>query len=84
MTVYFIVYACLNGKLGLADVWYAGFAGAVFGPVWWFLVCILACVLALVFMLALRIRSVVFIPFMAAGGFIALPFFFRHTSVILL
>jgi hypothetical protein len=79
--IYFLVYACLKGRLGLADVWYAGFAGAMFGPVWWTLVSILACILTFVCMLILRFRSIVFIPFMTVSGFIVLPLFFKFSSI---
>jgi prepilin signal peptidase PulO-like enzyme (type II secretory pathway) len=80
MAVFIAVYACLKGKLGLADVWYAGFAGAVFGPVWWLPVSVGGCVFALGYMLVFRRRSVAFIPFMAAGGMVALPFFLKFAG----
>jgi hypothetical protein len=75
LAVYVLAYALLKGKLGLADVWYAGFAGAVFGPVWWLAVSSAGCVFALGYMLVFRRRSVAFIPFMAAGGTVMFPFF---------
>jgi hypothetical protein len=78
LAVFLLVYAFLKGKLGLADVWYAGLAGAVFGPVWWLAASAAGCVLALGYMLVFRRSSVAFIPFMAAGGAIALPFFLRY------
>jgi hypothetical protein len=74
-SVYFPVYLFARGKLGLADVWYAAFTGCVFGPAWWYAVSIAGCILALVYMGVYRPRSIAFIPFMAAGGLAALPFF---------
>jgi prepilin signal peptidase PulO-like enzyme (type II secretory pathway) len=76
--VYFLVFKLAEGKLGLADVWYAAFSGSVFGPAWWAFMSLGGCVLALAYMLACRARAVPFIPFMAAGGIALLPFFLRY------
>jgi hypothetical protein len=73
--VYFLVFKAAAGKLGLADVWYAGFSGCVFGPVWWSVMSLCGCVFTLVYMLVCRVRMVSFIPFMAAGGIALVPFF---------
>lgn len=82
MAVFAAVYVCLKGKLGLADVWYAGFAGAVFGPFWWLPALAAGCVFALGYMLLSRRRSAAFIPFMAAGGMAALPFFLKYAGEV--
>jgi prepilin signal peptidase PulO-like enzyme (type II secretory pathway) len=71
--VFFLVFLVSGKRLGLADVWYAGLAGSVLGPVWWYPAMGLACVLAVVYMLASRRRSVPFIPFMAAGSVCIIP-----------
>jgi hypothetical protein len=76
--IYFLVYILAKGKLGLGDVWYAAFTGCVFGPAWWYAVSIASCVLALGYMGIWRLRSVAFIPFMAAGGAAVLPFFLKY------
>jgi hypothetical protein len=73
--VYVPVYFFVKGKLGLADVWYAAFTGCAFGPVWWYAVSITGCILALAYMRICRLGSIAFIPFMAAGGIVVVPFY---------
>jgi hypothetical protein len=57
-----------GGRLGLADVWYAGLIGVVAGPLWWYPAILVACVGGIVWILITRQRSIPFIPCMALGG----------------
>ncbi len=52
-------------KLGLADVWYAGFIGAVLGPFWFFPAIMASCVLGIISFAISRNKQIPFIPCMA-------------------
>ncbi|GHV89398.1 hypothetical protein AGMMS50267_17580 [Spirochaetia bacterium] len=72
LLIFSLAFFLSGRRLGLADVWYAGLAGSVLGPLWWYPAILAACLAALLFAALRRRRSVRFIPFMAAGSIAAL------------
>jgi hypothetical protein len=76
IAVFFLAFFCSGQRLGLADVWYAGLMGIVFGPLWWYVAIGSACIYTLIWLLVTRRRSAPFIPFMTAGGLTIIPFIF--------
>jgi prepilin signal peptidase PulO-like enzyme (type II secretory pathway) len=71
--VFFLAFFISGKRLGLADVWYAGLAGSVLGPVWWYPAMAVSCILAAGYIALFRRRYVPFIPFMAIGSGCFLP-----------
>jgi hypothetical protein len=75
ITLFALSFLCSHKKLGLADIWYAGLMGSIFGPLWFYPAVIIAALTAFCYMLATHNRSVPFIPFMSAGSLIVLPLY---------
>jgi hypothetical protein len=71
--LFLLAYIVSGKKLGLADVWYAALIGVVFGPFLLYASLGVSCVIAIIFILLTKKRSIPFIPFMAAGSFSMLP-----------
>jgi hypothetical protein len=76
IAVFSLAFFLSGRRLGLADLWYAGLMGIVFGPLWWHAAIAFACLYALVFFLFSHHRSLPFIPFMTAGSLTLMPLFF--------
>ena len=77
-----LVYLLLRGRLGLGDVKYAGFLGALLGPFAWQTALAAAAVFALLHVLIVSAMErtlfkgpVPFAPFMTAGGLTAMILF---------
>jgi prepilin signal peptidase PulO-like enzyme (type II secretory pathway) len=68
---------CSRGRLGLADVWYAGLLSALLGSHWWYGATAIASLAVGGYLLITRAETVPFIPFLASGGavMLALSFF---------
>jgi prepilin signal peptidase PulO-like enzyme (type II secretory pathway) len=75
LLLFFLAYLCSKKRLGLADIWYAGLIGSVFGPVWWYAVIILSCLSAMGYILVRKVKKIPYIPFMAGASILILPFF---------
>jgi prepilin signal peptidase PulO-like enzyme (type II secretory pathway) len=80
--VFLLVFFISGKKLGLADVWYAGLVGMVLGPLWWYPAIFLSCMFGLFGMLLLRLRSIPFIPFMAAGSIFTLFLYMLREGIL--
>jgi prepilin signal peptidase PulO-like enzyme (type II secretory pathway) len=72
--VFIFAFFISRKKLGLADVWYSGIIGLVFGPYWWYAAMGIACIAGIIYILASKKRIIPFIPLMAFGS-IAVIFF---------
>lgn len=77
LAIFFLAFLFSGKKLGLADVWYAGLIGTVVGPVWWFPAILISCIAGSLYFAVKRSETIPFIPFMAAGSGIILPFIWQ-------
>ena len=66
--VYTLAFFISGKRLGLADIWYSALTGMVLGPVWWYPATGIACISAVVYIVAAGKRRIPFLPFMALGG----------------
>jgi prepilin signal peptidase PulO-like enzyme (type II secretory pathway) len=71
--IFLLAYFASGKKLGLADAWYAGLTGVIFGPLLLHACLGAACALGMAFALLTRKKRIPFIPFMAAGSLAVLP-----------
>ncbi|MDR1418918.1 MAG: prepilin peptidase [Treponema sp.] len=74
--VFLVVFFISRKRLGLADVWYAGLAGIVLGPLWWYPAMALSCLFGILVTVVFRRRVIPFIPCMAAGSGVILSYTF--------
>lgn len=86
LAIFYLVRMVTRRQLGMADVWFSGFTGAIAGYSLLFVVLFLSCVSSLVFCLVTKrlSRKTPFIPFIFISGCLSLVLSFLIPSKIYL